>query len=128
MASGNEPENINVDPIWTTWRYGHDVAIGAAALMAESMANGIEAEPAAERGDPVNVLRSFASILRMGKYSDKERAHAMMPIDEALRHALDDPRVTGELADRMGLVTATYALDCLKKILLPPEEPDDDGE
>ena len=127
MASGNEPENINVDPIWTTWRYGHDIALGAAAMMAETMANSIDAEPPEERGDPVRVLRSLAGILRMGKYNDKERAHAMMPIDEAIRHALDDPRVIGELADRMGLATAAFALDCMRKILLPAaDEPDDD--
>lgn len=130
MASDDEPENENVDLIWTTWKYGHDLAFGAAALMADKMADGMEADPVAERGDPVNVLRSFAGLLRMGKYSPKERAHAMMPIDDAINHILDDPRVLVALSDKFATGclppgSAAYVLGCLKEILLPPGDDDE---
>lgn len=124
----------SVDPIWSTWKLAHDLAFRCAALMAEKIADGMIDDAPGERGDPVTILKSFASILRTGVYSDKERAKAMIPIDDAVSTMLDDPRVLGALADKLATGclppgSAAYILECLKDILVPihASDGDDDG-
>ena len=134
MGEDDDLEKLNVDPIWSTWKYGHDTAFDVAALMAEKMADGIESDPSPQLTDPARALRAMAGIFRMGKYKENERPHAMVPIDEALRHALDDPRVLGALADEIAAATffddlpplsqAATIMGWLKEILLPPAEPE----
>lgn len=127
-------EDESVDPIWSTWKLGHDLAFGAAAMMAEHMAEQLEAEHMAERGDPVRILRNFANLLRLGKYNPEDRQKAMVPIDAAIEHMLDDPRVLGELSARLISFSsqpnelATYILACLKEIIIPKADDEPEAE